>query len=293
MPQSSAPSFDSLRIDPNGPPGNAWGRFGANDHLGMLNLLTPDVVAEAANEIRSGVRVSLDWPLNKPLAPSFGRDRLQHRIIHKSKPDDPNRPVHDDVVTFNTQSSSQWDGFRHYGHAPTSKFYNGTTLAEIQSGGTKIGIDAIASAGGIVGRGVLIDYARWADENGVSLAPFESKGIPLDMLLKAATAQGVTFRSADILVVRSGFTRAYDALSEADQEALPRREKPSFQGVLASEAMVRWLWETQFAAVAGDAVAFEASPPGEGDPQYSLHQWLLPRWGMREYFPISSCPTER
>lgn len=46
--------FSSLPLDPNGPPGNAWGRFGTADQLGML-------------EVVSGVRISLDWPLNKPI----------------------------------------------------------------------------------------------------------------------------------------------------------------------------------------------------------------------------------
>lgn len=106
-------------------------------------------------------------------------------------------------------------------------------------------------------------------------------------LNQAVAAQAVSFRPGDILFIRSGSTRAYDALSGAEQDALPRRSKPSFSGVESSEAMIRWLWEHQFAAVASDAVAFECSPPGGAgaDPSYILHQWLLPRWGMRK----SSC----
>jgi len=34
------PPFDSLPLAKDGPHGNAWGRFGADDELGMLNLLT-------------------------------------------------------------------------------------------------------------------------------------------------------------------------------------------------------------------------------------------------------------
>ena len=180
-------------------------------------------------------------------------------------------------------------GFRHYGHLASARFYNGTTHDEILRGGDRIGIDRIADAGGIVGRGALIDYATWADQNGVAVTPFESRNIALEHLHRAAADQGLTFRPGDILFVRSGFTRAYDALSSAEQEALPKRPAPSFAGVESSEAMMRWLWENQFAAVAGDAVAFETSPLGgpHADPEYILHQWLLPRWGMRR-FPIRS-----
>ena len=104
--------FSSLPLDPNGPSGNAWGRFGATDQLGTLNLLTPAVVAAAARSIQTGVRISLDWPLNKPAFPSYGRKPIQHEIQARGHID---RLVNDDVVTFNTQISSQWDGMRHYG----------------------------------------------------------------------------------------------------------------------------------------------------------------------------------
>lgn len=103
------PDFDSLPLDPSGPPGNAWGLFGAQDELGMLNLLTPQVIAAAAKEIQHGVRVSLDWPLDKPSYPTFTRKRFEHQLIH-----DPTVPMNDDVIHINTQSSTQWDGFRHF-----------------------------------------------------------------------------------------------------------------------------------------------------------------------------------
>lgn len=110
------PPFSSLPLDPNGPPGNAWGLYGPDDSLGALNLLTPATVAEAARtEIRTGERVSLDWQLNKPSHPSFDRPPFQHHRIVKKHPDGAVRIVNDDFLSFNTQCSSQWDGFRHYG----------------------------------------------------------------------------------------------------------------------------------------------------------------------------------
>lgn len=76
-------------------------------------MLTPSTVAAAARtEIRTGTRVSLDWPLSKPTYPSYGRDRLKH-VIRRRGPE--GRVVNDDVLEFNTQVSSQWDGLRHYG----------------------------------------------------------------------------------------------------------------------------------------------------------------------------------
>ena len=100
------------------------------------------------------------------------------------------------------------------------------------------------------------------------------------------TDQNVTFRSGDILFIRSGFTAAYNALSPAEQLALSKRPRPEFMGVEPTEENLQWLWESQFAAVAGDAPAFERSPVGQGKdvndapPPVTLHQWLLGGWGM-------------
>lgn len=104
------PSFDDLPLDKAGPPGNAWGLFGANDQLGRLNLLTSEVVAAAASEIREGLRISLDWPLNKPARINSFRQRFKHEILPQ-----PPMALNDDAVSLNTQCSTQWDGFRHYG----------------------------------------------------------------------------------------------------------------------------------------------------------------------------------
>src|SRR3954454_4140528 len=41
-----------------------WGRWGPEDELGTLNLLTPERVREAAALVRSGRRVSMAIPVN-------------------------------------------------------------------------------------------------------------------------------------------------------------------------------------------------------------------------------------
>lgn len=107
--------FSALPLSQEGPAYNAWGRFGSQDQIGTLNLLVPSTVAAAArSEIRCGARISLDWPLNKPMYPSFGRSGLKHTICRRGPE---GRVVNDDVVEFNTQASSQWDGLRHYGES--------------------------------------------------------------------------------------------------------------------------------------------------------------------------------
>ena len=93
------PTFDQLPLNADDPAFSAWGLYGKGDELGTLNLLTPDVVAEAAKEIQSGVRVGLDLALNFLKRPSHNRQALKHNIIRYP------RPNHDDHVDFNTQVS--------------------------------------------------------------------------------------------------------------------------------------------------------------------------------------------
>jgi hypothetical protein len=107
---ASTPPFDSLPLKKGGPRGNAWGYFGAEDELGMLNRLDPKNTKAAAKEIIHGIRISTDLALDQPRIPYFNRIPFQQNIHHKAP-----RSVNDDILTLNTQSSSQWDGFRHFG----------------------------------------------------------------------------------------------------------------------------------------------------------------------------------
>jgi hypothetical protein len=121
------PSFDSLPLNKGDPPFSAWGLYGADDELGTLNLLTPENTARAAKEIQTGVRVSLDPPLNALLQPTSGRSSFKQTIFRRGE----GRPVHDDIVEFNTQIGAQWDGFRHLTYLDGDRFYGGTTLNTI------------------------------------------------------------------------------------------------------------------------------------------------------------------
>ncbi|KND86854.1 hypothetical protein TOPH_08519 [Tolypocladium ophioglossoides CBS 100239] len=266
------PPFDALPLRKDGPKGNAWGLFGEDDQCGMLNLLTPENTAYAAHEIMDGTRVSTDWPLDSMSKPCFGRRPLVHTLKEKAP-----RIVNDDELTFNTQSSSQWDGFRHFGFQKEKMFFNGKTQNDLNTT-TVNGIQAWVEKGGIVGRGVLLDYAAWADAKGIEVEPFETVSIPVSTLKEVAASQGTTFREGDILFIRSGWNRAYAALSEDGRQTLANHQVPPAIGIESSEETLRWLWGQSFAAVAGDHPSMEAWPCQ--NPEFWLHEWLLAGWGM-------------
>jgi kynurenine formamidase len=266
------PSFDDLPVTPGAPPHSAWGLWGAQDELGTLNLLTPDRIAAAAHLVRTGKTFALTWELHLPDPPLFGREPLQHTIKRR-------RPfVNDDVYhAYNPQSSSQWDGFTHYGNATYHGYYNGVTDAQVTGGPqTRNGIQVWARRG-IAGRGVLVDYQRWATGEGIRYSPGERHEITVEALQAAAQAQRVQFQPGDILLVRSGWIAWYLGLDQQEREALASSPHTAV-GLAQREETLRFLWDQHFAAVAGDTIAFEAYP---AHPEHGfLHETLLALWGM-------------
>ncbi|KAF2435551.1 hypothetical protein EJ08DRAFT_342745 [Tothia fuscella] len=285
------PPFSSLPLDKSGPAGNAWGLYGPEDQLGSLNLLTPSSVANAAaSEIKTGERVSLDWILTNPVHAMFERQNFQWKMFRRG-----GRYVNDDEISMNTQGGSQWDGFRHYAYQQAKRYYGGRTQEELESSNV-IGLDVVVENGGIVGRGVLLDYVAYCEENSIKVDTMSSTGIPLAHLQDIIKEKDIKFLPGDILFIRSGFIKSYNTLSTDQQKALAARKVADFIGVEPTAAMVKWIWESNFAAVAGDAPAFEQAPPAgphnkpgglwkgevwEEDMQGGglLHQFLLAGWG--------------
>src|ERR1700737_565405 len=115
------PSYDELPLRAGAPPGSSWGLWGDDDTLGCLNLLLdPSRVTRAAELIRRGKVFPLDWDLSLPDPPLFKRPALQHVVTGEPG------HGHDDMLNqFNTQSSSQWDGFRHIGTGIGDTHYHG------------------------------------------------------------------------------------------------------------------------------------------------------------------------
>ncbi|HKX30203.1 MAG TPA: cyclase family protein [Blastocatellia bacterium] len=267
------PDFDSLPIKPEYPPHSAWGVFGDDDQIGTLNLLTPERVAAAARLVQRGEVFALNWELEQPNPPLFSRTVLQHTI----KPRRHN--VFDDQYdNFNTQSSSQWDGLTHYGHR-LHGFYNGVTMSQITGvAGTRNGIEHWARRG-IAGRGVLIDFPRFAARHGLDFTPGERYAITAEQLQAAADWQGLSFQTGDILLLRTGWIEWYRSLTQERKIQLAEPGALRIGGLEQSEDSLRFLWDRHFAAIASDNPDFEAYPPA--NPEEGLmHGTIIGLWGM-------------
>ena len=79
------PKFTKLPLDPSHPPHSAWGLWGMSDELGTLNHLTPERTIEAAKEIKTGIRVGLNWPLDQMDYAGDFRQVLKHEIFELGK----------------------------------------------------------------------------------------------------------------------------------------------------------------------------------------------------------------
>ncbi len=271
------PTFDELPIKPDYPPHSAWGVFGDDDQIGTLNLLTPERVAAAARLAQTGQVFPMNWELELPDPPLFSRTTLQHTIKRRR------HNVFDDVYdNFNTQSSSQWDGLRHCGH-PQYGFYNGGAEEQFanRSGGP-LGIEHWARRG-IAGRGVLIDFQRFAAGHGIAFTPGARYGITPEQLQAAADWQGVSFQTGDILLLRIGWIEWYSSLNEERRTELAQPGALQVAGLGQGEHSLRFLWDNHFAAIASDNPSFEAYPSAaseEGQPREMMHGVIIGLWGM-------------
>jgi hypothetical protein len=174
----------------------------------------------------------------------------------------------DDEVAFNTQCSSQWDSLVHWQHQPTVKAYNGVTAtkdalsAENTAGNTMPTLDHWHARGGMVARGVLIDYAAYAEEKGIAYHSMDGKRITVAEIEDVAEYYGVQFRVGDVILIRTGFTEAIDNLT---QENMMKMMQGTLSGVHGSEETAKWFWNKHFAAAASDSMSFETVPPMRED----------------------------
>lgn len=178
-----------------------WGRWGTDDQQGSLNLLTPDVVRQAANLVKTGKVYSLSMPLaaDGPQWPS--RHKTWKVTTHRSV-GAPGPGAADDVVTMHSHSGTHIDALSHYW--VDDQIYNGFKASEsvTSQGITRNAIDNVPA---LVGRGVLLDVAAWKGVDNLAIG----EAITADDLDQCAAAQGTAIQSGDLLLVRTGWMRIF------------------------------------------------------------------------------------
>jgi kynurenine formamidase len=212
-----------------------WGRWGHDDQLGALNLITPQVRAVAAATVRTGVTVSCARPLDTVPAA-----------------DNPLPVAHHMTGTFTEGMGADYVGISPHGFATShldalchifheGRLYNGYPTETVTAhGATKLGIHRLHA--GIVTRGVLLDIPA---QRGVDALEPGEPVFPED-LEAAESAAGLQVRPGDALLVRTGRWRWRAAHGPWDAGSLAA-------GLDAS--CLPWLRERDVATLGSDCVS--------------------------------------
>jgi kynurenine formamidase len=248
---------------------NNWGRWGADDEIGTLNLITGDVVKSAAATVRTGRRVPLALPLHQDgvqtgLIP--GRVNPLHTMVQINQEifGPGTVATSDDAVTMGLQAATHWDALTHVSHS--GKIYNGRP-ADTITPHTRSQFSGIDKAPPVLSRGVLLDVAR---AKGLDRLPGDHAVTPED-LDEAAEFAGVTVRAGDIVLVRTGQIQVC---------LLGDKHGYGYPSPGLSFRTPEWFHARDVAAVANDTLTFEIFPPEIEDLWLPVHALDLVEMGM-------------
>ncbi|HEY7040508.1 MAG TPA: cyclase family protein [Methylomirabilota bacterium] len=184
-----------------------WGRWGSEDELGTINLITPAKRQAAARLVTRGESVTCARPITTDITADTtvqpmrfmvdsgeGRDTVspERALQRRGAAEFIGMVFHGYTITHvDAPSHYFWDG----------TLYNGRSCNAVTSreGATVNSVEVLRD--GVVSRGVLLDVARtrgvrWL-EAGVGVMPED--------LEAAEQAAGVRVESGDILLVRTGY----------------------------------------------------------------------------------------
>jgi kynurenine formamidase len=131
-----------------------------------------------------------------------------------------------------------------------------------------LGYAAWSDRGGIVARGVLVDYVRYAEKKQISYDPLGSHAISLREIQDIIAEEHLDIRQGDVLIVRCGLSKYVRQAGPEDRSPF---DSKVHVGVDPNPELLEWLWNQNVAAVAGDAVSFEAVPASDGSCKHI--QW--------------------
>jgi kynurenine formamidase len=245
---------------------STWGRRGSDQRHGALDLLSPARVVAAAEEVRTGRRVSMALPLDLSAGPDNPAPPVHHMTGLADVP----------VGSGKLRFATDYIGMNVHGDAHThvdalchvvydGLLYGGIPAGTLTSAGAgELPID-IASTG-LVGRGVLLDIPS---ARGVAwLEPGDH--VTTEDLRQAEVAQNVRVGPGDILCVRVGHRRRRTHVGAWDVA--------NSRAGLHPTAM-RFLAERDVAALGSDGNN-DTAPSAVTDVPYPVHVLAVNAMGL-------------
>ncbi len=261
-----------------------WGRWGADDERGTLNLLTPERVLAATQVCKTGKVYSLSLPIQKHGVPILDHRGAPQRLTlsNASDPDPfanmgaaPGVGANEDVLVLASHSITHMDALSHV--FTDEGIYNGFARDEFSATSGAPHCD-IRATGTFAGRGILLDVAGhqgvdWLEPGHV---------ITRAELDACAEAQGTAVRAGDILLVRTGWLDRFATGAEGFA-----------QPGLGVDA-VSFVDDHDIAAVGADNAAIEAIP-FDDNVFLAVHIELLVKRGvtLMEHIKLAELAADR
>jgi len=273
------PTRAELKQRPGRLAGTSWDLF-ASPLAGAPGKIDAAKRIAAAASVRLGECFGLDYPIDA-FSPGMSKTRgaPEHHIFG-------NHPAHrDDYLDgFYLQGSSQIDGLRHR-RSDEVGFYGGVPDEKIVPGTTELGIQYWSDQP-IVTRGLLVDLDGFARARGRQLDHAHGEQIPLSLLLEALDHQGITAEEGDALMVHTGWSEWFLTLSP--EEKSRQRDCGKATGLVQSEQLLDWAWDSGLSILAADNFAVECLPPAANSPFLAsapndrgmMHQEFLAKLGL-------------
>ena len=239
-----------------------WGRWGTEDQLGTVNLVTDEKRRKATALVRDGVSVSCAWPITSEL-PGEEESQVLHYMLATGEGTD--------------EWSGDFIGMAYHGYSIThvdalchmfwkGQMYNGlpSKLITVREKATAESVHLLSD--GVVSKGVLLDIARLRNtpwlEPGDAIMPEE--------LEAAEKAEGVKVESGDILFIRTGHLGRHHHAGPLDL----------YKGSPGPHAAcIPWFRQRDIAMLGSD-VANDVTPSGYDSPEMPIHEICIPGMGL-------------
>lgn len=270
---TQVPSMDELLKDA---PTN-WGKWGPDDEVGALNYLTADEVLRGVRHIKTGTVFTLQrligdpkgdpvWPGRTPAVRTMVMDESTWDHV-----DAPHYPgdLHyaDDKIEAFLQGSTQYDALGHLWYG--GKIWNGYDARSTVGGLDKASVVPIAERG-VVGRGILLDMARFRHKDNLD----KGETFTHEDLMACAQAQGTRIEKHDILIVRTNFLKLFYEQGEAFYDGFCE------PGLVYSPELVKWFQEMEIPNLVTDTIANEVTIDPNHGVALPLHCALMRNLGV-------------
>ena len=241
-----------------------WGRWGEDDQLGTLNLITAEKRKAAAALVSDGVSISLAHPMITETTPD-NPNPLKHTMVATGAADNPSSYSMDRYdILYHGLAHTHLDSLCHIFWE--GKMYNGFDRAKVTDEGCgKLGIANFQQ--GVFTRGVLIDMAWF---KGVDYLEPATAIYPED-LEAWEKKTGIEVEPGDAVLVRTG-------------RWARRAEKGPWSMALGSAGLhasvAKWL-KARDVAILGSDMASDVMPSGvEGFAGLPIHQLTIVAMGL-------------